>query len=312
MFKRIFAFLALAFALFGTQCWATTQFCNNIDSETLSCTNTFSPGNTEGVYDFSSTGDGKLTVDFVTVLTTFTLTVTVNHTIDPLAPGVFPEGTVAVTYSTNGRSDEYDFTGNAGGPNGVPVRKVDYKGLITLTLSYLSVESATTTPAFLHAPGDNARAVYSEDILTGYSPFPTCGESCGSTMIGKTPGLSTVAAFKEPLAVNDCFVFVSPTPGQIFTAEREIEVEFRLFDSTCAGKPLRDKDARLSLYTLDSSGQPVFLPVGKDEGGKHFHFDDEEGVNEREVDTEGLAPGPYTITVFSDEFPSKTVSFVIQ
>jgi hypothetical protein len=132
------------------------------------------------------------------------------------------------------------------------------------------------------------------------------------TMGGKLPGLSSVAAFDELLEETDCFVFVSPTDLQTFTRGQEIEVEFQLFNSTCAGKPIRDKDARLSLLTFDSNGQPVFVPVGKDEGGKHFHFDHDEGVNEREVDTEGLQPGTYYITVFSSEFSPQTRRVVIQ
>jgi len=64
----------------------------------VSCTNTFSPTDTTGTYEFF--GNGRLIVQFNTVLTTFTLTATVNHTIDPLDPNEFPAGTVCVTYST--------------------------------------------------------------------------------------------------------------------------------------------------------------------------------------------------------------------
>src|SRR6266568_7039512 len=135
MCRRIFALLALAIALFGTQCWAAT--CTPGVEGGLSCTNTFSPTDTTGTYDFSATGDGKLVVSFVTVLTTFTLTATVNHTIDPLDPNEFPAGTVCVPYTTR-QCDQYDFTGNAGGPNGVPVKGTDYKGLINLMLSYFN------------------------------------------------------------------------------------------------------------------------------------------------------------------------------
>src|SRR5260370_873847 len=145
MSRPMLALLALAISLFGTQCWAST--CSPtpvITSPSLtspsasvagpSCTNTFSPTDTTGTFDFSGTGDGVLTLKFVTVLTTFTLTATVNHTIDPFDPNEFPAGTVAITYC-NGKQDQYDFTGNAGGPNGVPVRNTDYKGLITLELT---------------------------------------------------------------------------------------------------------------------------------------------------------------------------------
>jgi hypothetical protein len=317
MSKRIFALLALSISLFGTQCWA--QCGGELQPPCPpSITKTFSPGITTNTYDFSGTGDGTLIVDFVTVLTTFTLTVTVNHTLDPLDPNVFPPGTVCVKYSTNlGPCEQYDFTGSAGGPNHVPVKNTDYKGLITLTLIY-DTSQTVHNPAFGHAPGDNATAVYSEDILTSYSSYPPCpGEAqCNNssgdpTMGGKTPGLSSVAALDERLEEDDCFRWVSPTQdGQIFTAGEEIEVEFQLFDG-CAGEPIRDKDARLSLSRVDN-GRLVFVPLGKDEGGKHFHFDHEEGVNEREVDTEGLQPGIYIITVFSDEFSPQTRTVVIK
>jgi len=46
----------------------------------------FSPTDTTGTYEF--VGDGKLIVKFGTVLTTFNLTVTVDHTIDPLDPNL--------------------------------------------------------------------------------------------------------------------------------------------------------------------------------------------------------------------------------
>jgi hypothetical protein len=317
MFIRIFALFALVFGFFVTQNRAAT--CSPIDSETLSCTNAFSPGNTHGVYDFRSTGDGELVVDFVRVLGTgFTLTVTVDHHIDNLAPGVFPEGTAIVQY-TNGNFDEYDFSGNAGGPNHVPVKGVNYTGVITLTLSYLTSQTVHN-PAFLHAPGDNASAVYRENIITSYSAYPpcppteaevNCNNSSGDpTMKGKTPGLSTVAAFDEPGA-NGCFTWISPTDGQTFQAGQEIEVEFQLFDrtTTCGSDPIRDKDARLSLSRVDD-GQLTVVPIGKDEG-RHFHFDNEQGVNELEVDTEGLQPGVYIITVVSDEFTEQTRTVVI-
>jgi hypothetical protein len=304
MSKRIFALFGLAISLFGTQCWAQCE-----ENCPPSVTNTFSPGTTEGIYNFA--GDGTLIVDFVTVLTTFSLTVTVNPTLDPLDPNVFPPGTVCVKYSTSANPcDQYDFTGNKGGPNGVPVRKIDYNGLITLTLTY-STNQTVHNPAFGHAPGDNTTAVYSEDILTNYFTSPITPEP---GMGGKTPGLSSVAALDEPLEETDCFVLVSPTEGQVFTVGQEIEVEFQLSDSTSCpgnpGNPERDKDARLSLSRSDN-GKLVFVPVGKDEGGKHFHFDHQEGVNEREVDTEGLQPGTYVITVFSDEFSPQSRTVVI-
>ncbi len=301
MFKRIFAFLVLAFALFGTQCWAAT--CSSV---VLSCANMFSPTDTTGTYEFF--GDGKLIVKFGTVLTTFNLTVTVDHTIDPLDPNVFPAGTVCVTYASNGgRCDEYDFTGNKSGPNGVPVKNIDYKGLITLSLEYSSFQTANT-PAFGHAPGDNATAVYSEDILTSYSTFPP--PPTDPTMGGTLPGLSSVVALDEPLTETDSYCWVSPMEAQPFTVGQDIEVSFHLFPlfpsgSSCSnpsGAPIRDKTASLSLSTTDTNGNVVFPPrLNKEEGNK-FHWDNKDGLNEFDLSTEGLQPGTYTITVFSSKF----------
>jgi len=158
-----------------------------------------------------------------------------------------------------------------------------------------------------------------------YSSYPPCPSendvtapcnnvppSPGDPGMGtKVPGLSSFVALDEPLEEDDCFTWVSPRHnGQIFTAGEEIEVEFSLSDG-CAGKPIRDKDARLSLSRVDN-GKLVFVPPSKDEGGKHFQFDKEEGVNEREVDTEGLQPGIYIITVFSDEFSPQNRTVVIK
>jgi hypothetical protein len=321
MFKRIFAFLVLAFALFGTQSWAATCFS---EGEVPSCTNTFSPTNTTNTYEFF--GDGRLIVQFDTVLTTFTLTVTVNHTIDPRDPNEFPPGTVCVTYDTNGlQCDEYDFSGNKSGPNGVPVKNIDYKRLITLTLRY-QTSQPINNPAFGHAPGDNATAVYRENILTGYSTFPasspspspsptltlTSSPTADPTMIGKLPGLSSVAALDEPLTENDSYCWVSPAmEGQTFTVGQEIEVSFRLFPSgPCvanSGTPIRDKTASLSLSTVDlTTGNTVFPPLRNKEEGNKFHWDHKDGVNEFDLSTEGLAPGTYTITVFGSKFPPQS------
>ncbi len=332
MCKRIFALFALAISLFGTQCWAST--CSPtpvITSPSLtspsasvagpSCTNTFSPTDTTGTYDFSGTFDGIITVKFVTVLTTFTLTATVNHTIDPLDPNEFPAGTVCVTYAFKGsfECDQYDFTGNAGGPNGVPV---DYKGLITLELTYFN-NQPIHNPAFGHAPGDIT--TFTEDILTAYSSSPssppppalTSPTSADPTMDGSTPGLSSVVALDEPLSdPADKFCFVSPAPGQTtFSAAqvKVIEVTFQLFmlSSVCSGTPIRDKTARFSLSMTDTSGNIVFPPLLDKEEANKFHWDNKDGLNEFDLSTVGLAPGNYTITLFSSKFSPQSVDITI-
>ncbi len=308
MCRRIFALLALAISLLGTQCWAST--CSN-DATTgvVSCTNTFSPTDTTGTYEFF--GNGRLIVQFNTVLTTFTLTATVNHTIDPLDPNEFPAGTVCVTYST-GLCDQYDFTGNAGGPHGVPVKGTDYKGLITLMLSYFNSQPVHN-PAFGHAPGDST--TITEDILTGYSSSPTVGDP---TMDGSTPGLSSVVALDEPLSeVGDKFCLVSPAGNLTFSAAqvKVIEVTFQFFmfsNGSCTGTPLRDKTARFSLSMTDAFGNFVSFPalLDKEEANK-FHWDNKDGLNEFDLSTVGLAPGNYTITLFSSKFSPQSVDITI-
>ena len=299
MFKPIFGLLALAFSLFGTQCWA---------QDIVPCTSnsgiicTFSPTQTTNTYQF---GDGsRLVVQFDIVLTTFTLDVAVSHPSNPLPLDLneFPAGTVCVQYPSNlpNFCDQYDFSGSSGGPNGVPVKNKDYKGLITLTLEYLSSQTANT-PAFGHAPGDIT--TFTENILTSYSTSPS-----DPTMGGTLPGLSSVVALDERLTESDTYCWVSPSPAPFppFTAGQEIEVSFRLFASgPCTGNlgtPIRDKTARFSLSTTDTNANVVFpRRLDKEEGNK-FHWDNKDGLNEFDLSTEGLQPGTYTITVFSSKF----------
>ncbi len=317
MRKPMFALLALAISLLGTQCWAAAVTCLGPTSTegAVSCSNTFSPGTTTGTYDFSGTGDGVLIVQFNTVLTTFALTVTVDHNIDPFDPNEFPPGTTAcVPYSTNGgRCDEYDFSGNPAvttGPNGVPVKNTDYKGLIMLTLSYF-YNGPVHTPAFGHAPGDNATAMYSEDILTNYSTSTICGAfGCGDpTMDGTLPGLSAVTALDKQFVENGdsfCSLSLQTTP---FHVGQLIEVDLRLTNSTCS-TGIRDKTARFSLSTVDPiTGNVVFPPLQDKEEANKFHWDNKNGLNEFDLSTVGLAPGHYTINVFSGKISPQTISF---
>jgi len=295
------ALIVLGISLFGTQCWAST--CSNDSVEGLvSCTNTFSPSDTTGTYEFF--GNGRLTVRFVTVLTTFTLTVTVNHTIDPFDPNEFPAGTVAVTYC-NGQKDQYDFTGNSGGPNGVPVKNIDYKGLINLELSYSACQTIHT-PAFAHAPGDST--TFTEDILTNYF------EESDPTMDGSTPGLSSVAAADEPLTDNgtDRFCNLTLTPTNNPSGQKpEIEVTLKIVSgSDCSAPGLRDKTARLSVSTIDSSGNFSF-PALKNVEANKFHWDNKNGLNEYDISTDGLVSGQtYTVTVFSSKISPQSATFI--
>jgi len=318
MRKCIFALFALVISLFGTQCWAQETGCVTNEGGGITCT--FNPTATTHTFDFSGTGDGKLVVSFVTVLTSFTLTATINHTIDAFDPNEFPVGTAAVTYC-NGNQDQYDFTGSAGGPNGVPVKGTDYQGLINILLIYLTCSGENYTPAFAHAPGDITTFI--EDILTFYSSAPFCSEeppftnSCDPTMDGDTPGLSSVVAAKESLIETDTFCFVSPTEGQTFSAAQVpvIEVTFQLSaGGSCpiAGQPIRDKTAHFSIAMTDSSGNFLSRPVLRDrEEANKFHWDKKNGLNEFDLSTVGLAPGHYTITLRSTKFSVRSVDINI-
>jgi hypothetical protein len=276
-------------------------------------THEFSPGNNSFLYDFSGFPRSTLRVNFVGgVLTTFKLTVRDVTLTDAqltarLDPRVFPAGTSCFHYF-DGKCHQYSFSGNAGGPHGVPVIRVDYNPPgVELTLSY-STSDLAFDPAFGHAPGDNI--IFSEDILRNYFREPPPEDDTMDS--DPVPGLSDVIALNKPLEENDTYCRVSPQDGQIFGGEHEeIEVAFRLFASgPCIGnpgRPLRDRDARLSLVKRLDSGEVVFQHVRVE----HFHFDQREGINEAEIETEDLTPGTYFITVRSDEFSPDTVRVII-
>ncbi len=246
---------------------------------------------------------------FETVLTTFTLTVAVSHPTNPLPldPNEFPSGTVCVQYPSNATNscDQYDFTGSAGGPNGVPVRNTDYKGLITLTLSYFASQTVHN-PAFGHAPGDIT--TFTEDILTSYSVLSPTSDP---TMDGSTPGLSSVVALDEPFVETGdsfCSLTLQTAP---FHVGQQIEVDFRLTNGTDCSSGIRDKTARFSLSTRDSNLNVVFPALTDKEEANKFHWDNKNKVNEFDLSTVGLAPGNYTITVFSSKVSPQSISFVL-
>ena len=311
MYIRILAFLTLAFVSFVTPSWAAT--CTPTE-ETSFCSNIVSPTDPTAIFDFTGSGNGYLAVQFDTVLTTFTLTVTYVHTINPLDPNEFPTGTVCVQYSTNGgQCDQYDFTGSAGGPNGVPVKNIDYKGLITLTLSYFTSQTAHN-PAFGHAPGDNATAVYTVDILTNYDATNTIcpSSSCDPTMGGKTPDISPFAAFDEPLINPSTFCSLTVTPTTVGNGQKpQEEVTFKIVSgSDCSAAGQRDKTARVSVSTFDASGNFSF-PALKNVEGNKFHWDNKNGVNEYDISTDGLVSGQtYYVTVFSTRFSPQQTTFI--
>src|SRR5579863_3268996 len=96
MYIRVLALLAFAFLVLVTPSWAQQSCIGSGDGSPQTCNITFSPGNTTGTFDFSATGDGVITFQFDTVLTTFELIVSANEvaSITNLDPTEFPTGTV--------------------------------------------------------------------------------------------------------------------------------------------------------------------------------------------------------------------------
>jgi hypothetical protein len=313
VYTRILISAAFFFVL-SVPGWAQTDCSGegNVVTCSFSKATNSAPAVTTGVYEFGS--DGRLVVQFDTVLNDFTLTVTAVEVaaITNFDTSEFPADTVCVKYFGNGNQCvHYDFTGNSSGPNMVPVKNVDYKGLITLTLSYITSQTVNT-PAFGHAPGDNAGAIYTENILTSYSAAPFCIE-CDPTMGGKVPNLSSVAAFDEPIhnASNFCGiappVFTQNPQGQ----KAQVEVNFKIVaGSDCGATGQRDKTATLSVSTTDNDGNIVFPPLKNVEGNK-FHWNSKGGLNEYDISLDGLTTDQtYTITIFSNKFSPQTATFV--
>jgi hypothetical protein len=312
VYTRALAFAALSLVLFAAPNWAATCV-----TDGTSCSNTVSPADTTAIFDFQQSGNGILIVQFDTVLTTFDLIVTLNTTIHALDPNEFPAGTVCVPYTGSGGNGghcvQYDFSGTSSGPNFVPVKNVDYKGLITLSLSYDS-DQPIHTPAFGHAPGDNATAIYTENILTSYSllgpPF------IDPTMGGKVPNLSSVAAFDEPLLGTSTFCSLTLTPTNNPSEQKaQIEVSLKLVsDANCNVTGLRDKTASLSVSTFDSNSHIVF-PALKNVEGNKFHWDNRNGLNEYDISLDGLTPAglpqTYTVTAFSSKTPPQSKTFCV-
>ncbi len=321
MHIRIPALFVLALLLFVSPSWAQLSCLGSGDGSPQSCTITFSPGNTTGTFDFSNPrGDGVITFQFDTVLTTFMLTVSANEvtSITNLDPAEFPTGTVCITYSA-GSCVRYDVSGNVGGPNGVPVRGVDYKGVISITLNYSSFQPVDI-PAFGHAPGDFSGAVFSEDILTFYVDPSACASTfaCDPAMGGKTPNISSLAALSKPFA-NSSPGDVVCSPGLTAVAQNStsgqnpiVEVSFKLVASSCnTDPPLRDKTASLSVGTAGPNNTIVPTTLVNGGAANKFHFDNKNGVNVQDINTNGLPSGTYYVTVTSTLFSPVTTTFTI-
>jgi hypothetical protein len=312
VYMRILALIALLFLLSSPSRAATCT--PSGDTPPPSCTNTVSPTDTTAVFDFTNSGNGYLTLQFNTVLTTFTLTAMYSNTIDPFDPNEFPAGTVCVPYNTNigGQCVQYNFSGNAGGPNGVPVQHVDYEGLITIILSY-DTDYSVRVPAFGHAPGDVT--TFTEDMLTFYST--SCGTACHSdpTMGGTPPGLSSIAALDEPFVTATTFCSLTITPTTVGNGQQpQFEVDLMIVSASSAcntGPGIRDKTATLSVSTTDPVTGAVSFPTLKNVQGNKFHWDGQNLVNEYDFSTDGLVSGQhYLVSVRSDNFGPQSISFI--
>jgi hypothetical protein len=323
MRKPFIALFALAISLFGTQCWAASSANCSPGDGFIACQ--FTPGATgfsSATFDFGV--DGVLNVQFEKVLTAFELDVTANEvaSITNLDSNEFPAGTVCIPYSGNGgKCVHYDFSGNVigGGPDNTPVRGINYTGLIALTLNYNSFYSVHI-PAFGHAPGANATAIFSEDILTFYvDPDALPCTNCGDPgMGGKTPGISPFAALDKPFANSAqgdvvCFPGVSAVPQNSTSGHNPIvEVSFKLVASNCnTDPPLRDKTATLSVGTKDLNNNVVPTTLVNGGAANKFHFDNKNGVNVQDINTNGLPSGTYYVTVISSLFSPVTTTFTI-
>jgi hypothetical protein len=322
--SRLFAFLAIALVFVAAPSFAASSAnCGGITGDnpafSISCHFTPDPsGISSATFDFGSQGDGTMTVQFETVLTTFDLIVTANEFIvipNPLDTNEFPTGTVCITYSV-AHCVRYDFSGDAlpGGLNGVPVKGVDYRGLITLTLNYNS-EQSVRIPAFAHAPGENSDSTtFSEDILTSYVDTGANCPSCDDpAMGGKTPGLSPFAALDKPFATTPGILCSLTAAYQTSASDKNpiVEVSFKLAANSgnCSNGPfLRDKTASLSVAL---NANPIsFADLINGGDSNKFHFDNKNNTNVQDINTNKLPPGSYIVTVRSNLFaPVRTPPF---
>ena len=319
MYIRILGLFVVALVVMAGPSWAASSTNCTGGEGFIACQ--FSPGATgfsSATFDFGT--DGVITFQFETVLTPFELDVTASDVaaITNLDSTEFPAGTVCITYS-NGHCVRYDVSGNQSGPNGVPVRGVNYKGVISLTLNYDSFQTVHI-PAFGHAPGDFSGAIFSEDILTFYVDVTACAATfgCDPAMGGKTPGISSFAALDKPFA-NSAQGDVVCNPGLTAVPQTSasgqnpiVEVSFRLVASNCnTDPPLRDKTATLSVGTKDLNGNIVPTTLVNGGAANKFHFDNKNGVNVQDINTNKLPSGLYFVTVTSTLFSPVTTTFNI-
>jgi hypothetical protein len=320
---RSFAFLAVALMFVAAPSFASSANCGSTTGDnpafSISCHFTPDPaGISSATFDFGPQQDGTMTVQFEAVLKEFDVIVTANEFAvipNPVDPNEFPATTLCITYSV-GHCVRYDFSGTAlpGGLDGVPVKGVDYRGLITLTLNYNSGQNVRI-PAFAHAPGVNSDSTtFSEDILTSYvdtgSNCPSCDDPA---MGGKTPGLSPFAAYDKPFPGTTAVVCSLTAAFQTLTSDKNpiVEVTFKLaasFSNCSSGPFLRDKTASLSVAL---NANPIsFADLINGGDSNKFHFDNKNSSNVQDINTNKLPPGSYIVTVRSNVFaPVRTPSF---
>jgi len=308
MYIRVLALFALAVVLMAGPSFAATCF-----TDGTTCSNVVTPNDTTAIFDFTEVGNGYLVVQFDTVLTTFTLTVTTTGFTDTLDPSEFPAGTVCVPYSGNGsQCVQYNLSGTAGGPNGVPQKNIDYKGLINLTLSYFVSGTFTVhSPAFGHAAGDTS--VVTVNILDAYSDDTICGAGCDPTMHGKIPTPSSLVALDEPFASNSsAFCSLTLTTTNVASGQKpQVEATLAEAGGACGGAGLRDKTASISVSTVDGTGNFTGFPALKNVEANKFHWDAKDGLNEYDISTDGLADGTYQVTVFSSQISPQSACFAM-
>ncbi len=332
MYIRVLALSVLALLLCVTPSWAQCQtFSDGVT--TIKCQ--FSSTATSNTFDFGS--DGAITFTFDTVLGSgFELDVTAVVNPSPSSFSFsgpdFPAGTVCIPYNgvegNGGFCVRYDVTGAGGGP--VPVKGVNFRGLITVLLNYSSSPIFGGIPAFGHAPGDATPPVFSENILTFYVDpnASNCTNGCGVDpgMGGKVPNISSFEAFKLPFTSpvpSNGYTVCNPTGSSGLTASFQnsdsnnpiVEVSFVLAASggNCTSGPfLRDKTATLSVGVVDTgTGNVTPQPLINGGDSNKFHFNNQNGANVQDINTNGLQSGTYQVTVISTVFSPVNTTFVI-
>jgi hypothetical protein len=328
MLIRIFGLFALAFVLCGTQAWADSSAVCTPGDGFIACQFVQGTTNVTGTFDFGV--DGVISFQFDTILASFELDVSaVEDAAFAFSGPDFPAGTVCIPYNgfTNGNGGHcvrYNVTGTP-----FPVKGVNFSGLITVLLNYDSTPIFNGIPAFGHAPGDTTTAAFSEDILTFYVDpnAPNCTNCDDPGMGGKIPGISSFEAFKKPFASpvpsNGYTVCNVPgSPGLTAVSQNStsgnnpiVEVSFKLaadFAHCSTGPFLRDKTATLSVGVENLvTGNVTPQPLINGGDSNKFHFNNQNGVNVQDINTNGLPSGTYQVTVISTVFAPVNTTFII-